>query len=1140
MDERVALDPDPLGEESVDDGADEARAAAAALPAVVAVVVTHNPGPWFEEALEALASQEYPNLSILVIDNAGDVDPTPRIAAVAPRAYVRRLETNNGVGAAVNTALGMVEGAPFFLVCHDDVALASNAVRLLVEEAYRSNAAVVGPKVVRWDQVDALLTTGMGADRFGAPFPLCERGELDQEQHDAVRDVFFVPDSCFLVRADLLRALGGFDEEITFHGEDTDLCWRAHLVGARVLVVPSARARHVEALGERRPDDRRRLQLRHRLRMVCTNYGWFYLVGELVQQAVLSMLELVAVLLVGRFAHARDVAGAWTWNLRRTGSIVAKRRQVKQQRQITDLELRRLQSRGSARLTGFVRGQVGDHEATASLGDAVRQWLANRGAATQPQNVLLALAVALVLLFGSRHLITRGVPAIGEFVPFPDRAADLLRTSWGGWVAAGLGDAGPGATGLWLTGLAGVVVMGATGLLRTVLILGFVPFGLVGLWRLGSFTPHSRAKGAMLLAYAANPLLYNALAGGRWSALALYGVLPWLVRAMAELGGTEPYGPTTRRSLVHATAVIALGVAAVVSLSPVAALVVLLVAVAFGLGSLVMGAGRSLPRLAAGTVVGVVAGLALHAPWLISSWKGDDPDVHSLGGIGGAAEHRLWELLHFYSGRLGGAWVTWGLLVAGFAGLAIGRSWRLGWAVRGWCLYVLPLAVVAVVQAGWVDVALPPAEVLLAPASLGIAVAVGAGMAAFDLDLRGYRFGWRQFASVLAAGALLLAVLPIVLISIDGRWKMPRGGYDRVLRFVGTEPATTGPFRVLWLGAQDVLPVAGWPLGDGVSSYATTVGYPTLDAVWTGPLTDATQVIPEVLDTARRGGDNRLGQTLGLLAVRYVVVVDRLAPTPFVSNERPAPPWIDATLSSQLDLAPVDLNAAIRVYRNTAWQPMTVLVPADATRAADLSFSDGAAPAAAALQAIGPRRFEGELSGGDVVQLAESFDPRWNLEVDGSSVASGEGIGFTNRYEVTSSGTATLHFASPVTGRLLWVLQAMGWLGLAVVAVRTSARLARRRGAAAAPEAATALVAASPSPPPVPASPRIVTAVQVVTADPGVDEPAVTDPAVVYPGAAQPGIGASKAVDVADGAGQDCAGQDCAGQDCAGAEEGQR
>ena len=203
----------------------EARSTPALTPQVVAVVVTHDPGPWFEEALGSLADQDYPNLSILVIDAGSVADPTPRIASVASRAFVRRLDHNPGYGAAVNVAMKMVEGASFYLLCHDDVALARGATRLLVEEAYRSNAGIVGPKLVRWDEPGALLQVGMGADKTGAPSPYVERGELDQEQHDAVRDVFAVPGGCFLVRADLFTALGGFDEAITFHGDDTDLSW---------------------------------------------------------------------------------------------------------------------------------------------------------------------------------------------------------------------------------------------------------------------------------------------------------------------------------------------------------------------------------------------------------------------------------------------------------------------------------------------------------------------------------------------------------------------------------------------------------------------------------------------------------------------------------------------------------------------------------------------------------------------------------------------------------------------------------------------------------------------------------------------------------------------------------------------------
>ena len=243
----------------------------AAAPPVVVVLVTHDPGWWFEETLASVADQTYAHTSVLVVDSASaDADAVrARVASVLPTAHLRRLEHDHGFGAAANEALAAVQGATFLLLCHDDVRLAPDAVQVMVEEAYRSNAGVVGPKIVDWHRPERLLQVGMGADRYGQPAPFVERGDLDQSQHDAVRDSFYIPGAATLVRADLFQALQGFDPEITFHGDDLDLGWRARVAGARVVVAPAARVGHLEALGQRRPvDDRRRLQARHRLRVV--------------------------------------------------------------------------------------------------------------------------------------------------------------------------------------------------------------------------------------------------------------------------------------------------------------------------------------------------------------------------------------------------------------------------------------------------------------------------------------------------------------------------------------------------------------------------------------------------------------------------------------------------------------------------------------------------------------------------------------------------------------------------------------------------------------------------------------------------------------------------------------------------------
>ncbi|HEY8058922.1 MAG TPA: glycosyltransferase family 2 protein, partial [Acidimicrobiales bacterium] len=298
-------------------------------PAVVAVVVTHEPGTWFDEGLRSLAAQDYPDLTVLVVDAGSAVDPTERVAAACPDAFVRRIDTNPGFGAAANEALETVEGASYLLVCHDDVALSAGAVTALVEEAGRSNAGLVGPKVSEWDDPRQLLAVGMTIDRTGHASSYVEPGEYDQGQHDAVRDVYYLPGGCQLIRADLFATLGGFDPAQRFYGEDLDLCWRARVAGARVVVAPAAHARHVADLPSRRPElDEYRLSERHRLRTVLTCYGLGTLVWLAPLLALLSVVDFGAGLVTARAGRARAALGAWTWNLARFTQIIGRRRRL--------------------------------------------------------------------------------------------------------------------------------------------------------------------------------------------------------------------------------------------------------------------------------------------------------------------------------------------------------------------------------------------------------------------------------------------------------------------------------------------------------------------------------------------------------------------------------------------------------------------------------------------------------------------------------------------------------------------------------------------------------------------------------------------------------------------------------------------
>ncbi|MEY2463603.1 MAG: hypothetical protein QOH64_1741 [Acidimicrobiaceae bacterium] len=1013
-----------------------------AAPPAVAVVVAHDPGPWFEECLESIAAQDYPSLSVLVIDAGSEVDPTPRVGAVLPSAYVLRIEANPGYGPAANEVLTVVEGASFLVLCHDDVALAPDAVRTMVEEAFRSNAGVVAPKLVQWDDPSRLLQVGMATDKTGVPVPMLESGELDQEQHDAVRDVFCAPGGCTLVRADLFAALGGFDPGIDFLGEDVDLSWRAQVAGARVVVAPAAVVRHVEALDSRRPvEDRRRLQARHRLRSVLVCYGPVHLVRVLPQAMVITVVEGLYALIAGRIGHAREVAGAWTWNLKRISEVRAARARLRRVRQLPDSEVRKLQVSGSARFSAFLRGQIGGgDDRLKSMSSAGRDLAGSLRSGPQRTQFATWAAVVLVLAFGSRSLITGHLPAFGDLPAFPSRPWTLLSQWSSGWRSAGLGSESPAPTAFALLGGAGVLLLTSMDLLRRLLLIVPLAAGAFGAWRLVRDSGSARSRLVGLVAYLAIPLPYNAIATGRWGGLLVWSAAPWLVRAIATAGGDTPFG---ERRVTRRRAVLSLGLvlALLGAFVPFVLAVALVIAFGLALGGIVSGRPAGGARMLGTTLAASVVAAVLHVPWTFD-FVLPGAEWSTFGGVQSLSHVDIGQLLRFQTGPIGTGPVGYAVLLTAILPLLIGRDWRVAWAVRGWTLALTCWGVAWMGEQSWFHLGLGPREALLAPGAAGLALCVALGMAAFELDLRGYRFGWRQVASVVAAVSLGIAILPVFAGSFDGRWGAPDRGLESALGFLPGDQAAVGPFRVLWLGDPEVLPLAGWHLRDGVAYATTDHGLPTVENQWAGTSGGATHLMGEALGLAARRETSRLGRLLAPMGVRYVIVVEAAAPGEKI---RVSPADVTRTLGEQLDLEQVPVDSTLHLYQNAAWAPSRAKLPSDAAKAAATPQPDyfdtaiatdlrGAEPALPADN--GYAAYTGPVANGDDIYQASAASSRWSLSVGDRTVPRSTAFGWANVFAVNGTGTATLRFNTPIQRRLLLVAQLALWVAAIIVLLR--------------------------------------------------------------------------------------------------------
>lgn len=1007
-------------------------------PPVVAVVVAAQQGPWFEEALAALGAQDYPNQPVLVIDASGpesrsgtypgQQECAQRVASVLPDAYLRRVSAKATFATIANDALHTVQGSSFLLFCHDDVAPDPDAVRLMVEEALRSNAGIVGPKIVRWEDPSRLLDVGLAVDKTGAAEPLADRDELDQEQHDSVKDAFAVSWACMLVRSDLFVALRGFDPAMGDHGADIDLCWRAQVAGARVMVAPAARVRHLEGGIEAPPaaPETLRMEARNRLRAMLKSYSFLHLVRVIPQAAVVTVVEAVVAIFTRHRGEASALLSAWWWNFRHLGELRALRREVKKTRAVPDSEVRRLQVRGSVRASSFIRHRIHPEDRARALVDAGHHLAGavERGPARIAAVVLGVLLLGL--LFGSRHLIGSPIPAVGEFAPVPG-VGSLFSQFLHGWRTTGMGSVSSVPPVLGFLGLGGVALLGNVALLQKILVLAAIPVGGLGAWYLARRLGSTLGRLVLTVAYLAVPLPYNAIANGRWGGLVAYAAAPWLLARLGRLSRLVPFvseteadaSPEPGRARLELIG-FGLVLAPVVAFVPSIGLALLLTAAGLVIGSLVVGgAGRAARGLVtAALALGV--GSVLLFPWSLDLLLGQD--WTTIAGVGRAPARALGlgALLRFQVGPLGAAPLGWAILLAAVLPLVVGQGWRFAWAVRFWSVALLCILVAWAGGHDWLPLRLQSPEVLLAPAAIAFAAAAAIGATAYELDIRAYRFGWRQVAFLGAGLALILGTLPILSAVSSGRWGLTARDLSRSVSWMSAN-ASQGAFRVLWVGDPDALPLAGWRLTDGIAYATSRNGPPVATDNLPGPPSGATLQMRDALRQATRGNTSRLGRLLAPMAVRYIVIPSARGTGASSDALRAlaAPPALSRALGSQLDLRLLPSDPASVVYENTVWGPgrellpprtaaEVAVLPRELGNGADLS---GGAPV---LPGRGPVQYEGRLDATGQVLVSESPSSQWKLSAGGGEAPRQSAFGVANSYAVSQPGYAVLSFKTPL------------------------------------------------------------------------------------------------------------------------------
>lgn len=212
-------------------------------PLVALVTTWYRGGEHIDGFAAAVNALAYPSLRHVFVIHQLEPSEVTRLERLVPRASL--ITTGRNLGAAAGWNLGirraMEEHPSYVGILNPDTRPHPDCLgrQVAVLEGDRSIAACQ-PILLYSDEPSKVEMFGGSLDPTTGQCEHEYAGAALTDVLPAVRDAGYLDGGSILVRADVFRALGGFDERYFLYCEDSDLCLRIHQLGYRTVAVRDA------------------------------------------------------------------------------------------------------------------------------------------------------------------------------------------------------------------------------------------------------------------------------------------------------------------------------------------------------------------------------------------------------------------------------------------------------------------------------------------------------------------------------------------------------------------------------------------------------------------------------------------------------------------------------------------------------------------------------------------------------------------------------------------------------------------------------------------------------------------------------------------------------------------------------------
>jgi len=323
----------------------------------VSIIIVHKDGEEIlNNCINSLKKTNYPNFEIVVLLNS----TKDNSKEILKKHKIKFYESRKNLGfAGGNNYLINKTKSKYLALINNDTEVEKNWLKELVDFAEKNNADALQPKIKSLNKKSSFEYAGAAGgfiDKYGYPFcrgRIFNTVEKDAGQYNSPMRIFWASGACILIKREILKKTGLFDEDFFMYSEELDLCWRINLAGGKIFNAPKSVIYHLGSYSIKREKvnfNKELLIHRNAFITFLKNYSKKSIIKMIVPRLFLEIIGGIAFP-----KRLKPILSSFWWIIKNRNQISKKNLEIQKMRVLTDDEISKLMLKKSIALAYFIK-----------------------------------------------------------------------------------------------------------------------------------------------------------------------------------------------------------------------------------------------------------------------------------------------------------------------------------------------------------------------------------------------------------------------------------------------------------------------------------------------------------------------------------------------------------------------------------------------------------------------------------------------------------------------------------------------------------------------------------------------------------------------------------------------------------------